>query len=99
VGCFQGDPQVIHQPGHQRQLLGRADRAADADRVIGGGLLPGVDVFQGFGQEELLQRVIDRHLKAGTAELLYILQGQPGSVPQDLRVEGGIIPPVRSDTA
>ena len=62
-------PQVqfhfVYQPGHQRQLFGGADRAADAGWVVRGGLLPRLDVLQRFGQIELFDRVIQDYLEAG----------------------------------
>jgi hypothetical protein len=50
MGVLERKPEFVDQPGDERELLGRADRAADADGVVRRGLLPGCDVFQGLGE-------------------------------------------------
>ena len=61
----QVELEFVDEPGYERQLLCRPNRTADADRVIGGRLPPGMDVFQGLSQIEVFQRVVEDHLKAG----------------------------------
>ena len=65
--------QIVHQARHQRQLLGRANGAADANRVVGGGLFPGGDVFQRLGEVKLFERVEEHDLEAGPRKLEHFL--------------------------
>jgi hypothetical protein len=67
VGVLQAESEFVDQAGDERELFGRADRSADADRVIRRGLLPGGDVLQGFGEVEVLEGVIHHHLEARDA--------------------------------
>ena len=50
----------VDEARDERQLLGRTDRAADADRVVVGALPPGVDVLERLGEIEILERVVER---------------------------------------
>ena len=90
---LQLDVQRVDHPRHQRQLLGRADRAADADRIVRRRLLPGVNVFQRLGAVELFERVVDRHREAVARELQQIAGREPGRIGQQLRVERRVVPP------
>ena len=91
--------QLVDQPRHQRQLLRRADRAADAGRIVRRRLLPRLEIFQGLGQEELFQRVVDHDLKTRPGKLQKIFRRKSGGIGQKARVERGEIPPRRGDFA
>ena len=58
---------------HDGQLLGGADRAADAGGAVRRGLLPRLDVFERLGGVELLDGFVERDLEAGAGELEDVL--------------------------
>ena len=59
MACFSVESERVDDAGDQRQLLGRADRAADAGGVVGRRLLPGVDVFERLGEVKIFERVVE----------------------------------------
>ena len=91
--------QLVDQPGDERQLLGRADRAADAGRVVGRRLPPGRDVFQRLGQIEIFERVVELDGEAWPGQPEQIVGRQPRGVVQDRRIERRVIPPIRGNAA
>src|SRR5712692_5878318 len=91
--------QFIDQPRDQRQLFGQPNRSANADRIVGGGLLPSGDVFEGFGQVEFLERVVKYDAKPGPRQPQHLLRGEARGGVDDFVVERRVIPPVRSDRA
>ena len=97
--CSSGESQFVDQPGHQRQLLGRPDRAADPDRIVGRRLLPGVDVLQRLGQVEVLQRIVENNLEPRAGQALQAAFVETGGFIDQIRIERGEVPPVRGDVA
>ena len=65
-------------PRDERQLLGRADRPADADRIVVGALPPRVDVFERLGEVELFERVVEDDLEARAGTGAQIARREPG---------------------
>jgi hypothetical protein len=64
VRVVQFQIERVHDAGDKRQLLRGADGAANADGVVGRGLLPGANVFQRFGAIELFESIVDCDFKA-----------------------------------
>ena len=93
MGLADVQVQLVDQPGHQRQLLGRADRTADAGRIVVGRAAPGVDVFQRLGQIEIFERVVHHHAEAGPAQARQVRGRQPGGVVENLGVQRRVVPP------
>ena len=86
----------VHDARHERQLLRRANRAADTARMRGGGLLPSFDIFQSFSQIELFNRVIHHDFEARAAQLRHVFNRQTGDIRHQLVADRRIIPPVGS---
>ena len=99
VGMLQAEAEFVDQAGDEWKLFGRADRAADADGVVGRGLLPGGDILQGFGEIEVLEGVVHHHLEARTRELAQVAFGELRRVVDERGVERGVVPPVGRDVA
>ena len=91
--------QLVDQPCHQRQLLGGADRAANAGRPLGRGLPPGSDVFQGLGQIKLFERVVELDCKTLAGERAQVVGRKPRGVVQNLAIERRVVPPIRRNFA
>ena len=83
----------IDDLGHEGQLLGGADGAADAGGVVGRGLLPSVDVFEGLGAVEVFERVVEDDLEAGAGQLQEFLRRELRSGGEEGGVERGVVPP------
>ena len=99
MGVAQREVHGVDQASHQRKLFGGADGAADADGIVGGGLLPGFDVFEGFGKVELFDGVVEDDLEAGAGETQHVLGREPRGVGEDLGIEGGVVPPFGGEFA
>ncbi len=99
MGLADVQVQLVDQPGHQRQLLGRADRTADAGRIVVGRAAPGVDIFQRLGQIEIFERVVHHHAEAGPAQARQVLGRQPGGVVENLGVQRRVVPPAGGNLA
>ena len=70
------EAELVDDARDERQLLGRPDRAADADRIVVGALPPRVDVLQRLGEIELLERVVEDDREAGPREREQIARRQ-----------------------
>ena len=99
VRGFDREAEVIHNSRDERELFGRANRAADADRIIGRGLFPCVDVFERFGEIKIFERVVEHDFEAGARELEHFFGRKARGFFDDVVVEGGVIPPIGSDGA
>ena len=99
VGVLQVEAELVDQAGDEGELFGRTDRAADTDGVVGRSLLPGGDVFQGFGEIEVLEGVIHHHLEARSRELAQVPLRELRGVIDERGVERGVVPPVGGDVA
>ncbi len=84
VRVLQRKPQLIDQPRNERQLLGGTNRATNAKWVVVGGLSPGVDVLECFGQIKILERVVHCHTKTGARQLLEIGLRKRGRVANEI---------------
>ena len=73
MGGFEVRAEIIDEARDEGELFGRADRAANAGGVIGSGLFPGGDVFERFGEIEILEGVVHDDLEAGAGELQHFL--------------------------
>ena len=80
--------------GHQRQLFGGADGAADTAGIVGSGFFPGVDVFKSFGAVEFLIGVEDIDLETGTLKRFEVVDVDLGRCIENFTVKSGVIPPV-----
>ncbi len=99
VAVFNGEAELVDESGHQRQLLGGADRATNASGVVRSGLFPGVDVFQSFRQIKVLKCVIHDHLEAGAGQLSQVAFRESCGIMDQGGVQSGVVPPVGSDVA
>ena len=99
VAAFERDAEFGDEAGHEGELFGGADGAADAGGVVVGGLLPGVDVFEGLGEVEVLEGVVHDDFEAWAGELAKVALGEAGSVVDEVGIESGVIPPVGGDVA
>ncbi len=93
------EPELVHEARDERELLGRADRAADAHGIVRGALLPRGDVFERFGEIEILERVVEDDPEAGAGELLDIARREAGDFVDEVLFEGGVVPPIGGDGA
>src|SRR5690242_11611120 len=66
------EPEFGHEPGDERELLRRPDRAAYADRVVVSALLPGGHIFECFREIEVFEGIVEDDTEAGAAEFLEI---------------------------
>ena len=89
--------ECVDDAGDEWQLLGGSDGSADADGVVVGALLPSRDVFEGFGEVEFFEGVVEGDFESGAREALHFLRGERGGVGHEFGVESGVIPPVRGD--
>ena len=93
VALAHVDLQVVHDLGHQRQLLRGPDRPAQAGRGAGRRLLPRAHVLQRLGDVEGLQRVIESHRESRAAKAGADPGGEPRGIVQDRRVQRRVVPP------
>ena len=90
-------PEVVYNARDQRELLGRSDRPTNAHWIIFGGLAPGIDIFQRFGQVKILERLVKNNVEPGTGQLEHRFRGQRRGRSENLLIESCVIPPIWSD--
>ena len=91
------EAECVDDAGDQWQLLGGSNGSADTDGVVVGALFPGGDVFEGFGQIEIFEGVVEVDFETGAREALHFLRGEGRGVGHQFRVKRGIIPPIRGN--
>ncbi len=95
----QIDLERVHELRDERKLLRRADRPADTGRPVLRGLLPGFDVFEGLGQVEACERIVEHDLEARPGQPQHFLRRQPRGLLDEILVQGGVVPPLRRNHA
>ena len=91
------EAECVDDAGDQWQLLGGSNGSANADGVVVGALFPGGDVFEGFGEVEFFEGVVEGDFETGAREALHFLRGEGRGVGHQFRVERGVIPPIRGN--
>ena len=99
MGVSEIESQFVYEPGHQWQLLCWPNRATHTNRVIGSRPTPCHDIFEGFSEIKVLKRFVEYDAKAGPRELFDRPRRQAGSIADDRRIEGCIVPPSWCDSA
>ncbi len=76
VGVFEIDLKFVDQARDEGELFGGAYWAAYAYGIVGGGLSPGVNVFESFCEVEVFVGVVHDYFEAWAGELAEIFFGQ-----------------------
>src|SRR4051812_44510366 len=97
VGGFEIEFEFIDEAGNEGELFGGTDWAADAGWIVGRRGAPGVNVFEGFGEVEVFEGIVENNLEAGAGKLEEIVGGEFGDVTEEVVFEGGVVPPVGGD--
>lgn len=79
------------------ELFRRPNRTTDANGIVGRGLFPSGNIFERFGTIKILQRVVENNFETGARELEKFFRRELGGFSDDVVVERGVIPPIRSD--
>ena len=93
------EPEFIDEPRDERELLGRADGAADAGGIVVGALPPRVHVFERLGEVEIGERVVHHHAESGARKAGEIARGEARGFVDEVGWETGVVPPIGGDGA
>ena len=72
--------EFVDEAGDEWELFGGADGAADAAGVIWSRSAPGGDVFEGFGEVEIFEGVVENDFETGARKLFDVFKGEFGDV-------------------
>ena len=92
-------PSAFTMPRDERQLLGRPDRPADADGIVGRRLLPGADVLQRFGADKTLRACRRCATSKPGPRQLQRSSRVSRAASASSAIERRVVPPIRRDFA